>query len=66
MKKFALVEKDSVVGGVCTGLSKYFNLDLTLIRIVVLLLVLGTGFGLLAYVALWLCAPEEEAGDIKE
>lgn len=65
MSKFTLVKKDSVFGGVCTGLAKYFECDLTLVRLLVFCLVFFTGFGLFAYLALWLCAPEEES-DPKE
>ncbi len=38
------------ISGVCSGLSDYFDLDVTLIRVIWLVLVLCAGTGLLAYI----------------
>lgn len=38
------------ISGVCAGLSDYFDLDVTLIRVIWLVLVLCAGTGLLAYI----------------
>ena len=49
-----------IVAGVCSGLSEYFGLDATLIRVIVALLTVFTGgFGALAYLAAWIVIPEE-------
>lgn len=37
------------VSGVCAGLSDYFDVDVTMIRVIWLILVLCAGTGLLAY-----------------
>ena len=47
-----------VVAGVAAGLADYFRVDVTLVRVVaVVLTVASGGFGLLVYLALWAIAP---------
>ncbi len=50
---------DVMLGGVCAGLAAYFGLDPTLMRIVFVLLALGTGFGVFLYLLLWIVVPLE-------
>lgn len=51
---------DKVIAGVCSGLAAYFNIDVTMVR---LLTVLGAVFGLgsivIVYVVLWAVMPEQ-------
>ena len=47
---------DRVVAGVCSGLAEYFDIDVTLVRLVFVVL-LFTGVGILAYLVLWLVMP---------
>jgi phage shock protein PspC (stress-responsive transcriptional regulator) len=49
--------KDAMLGGVCGGLSLYFRVDATLVRILFLLFGVLTGFGILVYLALWIILP---------
>jgi phage shock protein PspC (stress-responsive transcriptional regulator) len=46
--------------GVCGGLAEYFDVDPTVVRIIYLLLLLGAGFGLLAYLICALIMPEKK------
>lgn len=47
------------LGGVASGLGYYFGVDVVWIRIVLILLVIGgLGFGVLAYIVLWIVIPE--------
>jgi len=46
------------IAGVCAGLAEYFDLDVSLIRIV-WLICLFCGIGLLAYIIAWIVIPEE-------
>ncbi|MGI4835342.1 MAG: PspC domain-containing protein [Janthinobacterium lividum] len=46
------------VGGVSAGLAAYFNVDVTLIRVVFLATSLVGGSGLIVYVILWVVVPE--------
>ena len=48
-----------VLGGVCSGLAAYFNMDIAIVRIIVVVLILVTsGAGLLAYLILWIAVPK--------
>ena len=59
-KKFYLSRSNKKLGGVCGGLAEYFGLDSLLVRVAFLLLILGFGTGLWAYIILWIFAPIEE------
>src|ERR1700733_7484505 len=48
---------DRRVAGVAGGLARSTGLDVTLIRVVLVLLALASGFGLFAYVVAWLVLP---------
>lgn len=48
-----------ILGGVCVGLARKLNLDVSMVRLVTALAVIFTGVGPLAYVAAWLVIPEE-------
>jgi len=52
---------DVMLGGVCAGLAAYFGLDVTLVRIIFVLMALGTGFGVFLYLLLWIVVPAEGA-----
>ncbi len=58
---------DSMLGGVCGGLGKYFDADPNLIRLIFVIFAVVSGFGVLVYLALWLIVPEdsEEEEDAK-
>ena len=47
------------IAGVCMGFAEYFDLDVTLVRVVWLLTSFMTGIGLLAYPIAWIVMPEE-------
>lgn len=47
------------VAGVCLGVAEYFDVDVTLVRVIWLVLLLGAGTGLLAYIIGWIVMPEE-------
>jgi phage shock protein C len=47
------------LGGVCSGMGTYFNIDPVLIRILFVLLVfLGAGISIIIYMILWIVVPE--------
>src|SRR4051812_23355793 len=50
---------DRILGGVCAGLARYFNVDPTIVRIAAAALLLLGGVGIIAYGAAWLLVPEE-------
>jgi phage shock protein C len=47
------------IAGVCLGFAEYFDLDVTLVRIVWLVASVMTGIGLLSYPIAWVIMPEE-------
>jgi len=47
------------VAGVCHGFAEYFDLDVTLVRIVWAVCSLFGLFGVVAYLAAWIVMPEE-------
>ena len=60
MKKLYLSDTDRKIGGVCGGLGEYFGKDSTLFRILfVLFALLSMGFGVIAYLLMWLVIPKK-------
>ena len=47
------------IAGVCRGFAEYFDLDVTVIRVIWVLVALFGGGGFLAYVIAWIVMPEE-------
>ncbi len=48
---------DKKLGGVCSGLSLYFGMDVGVVRLIFLLSVLFGGLGIPIYIVLWLVVP---------
>lgn len=62
MKKLYLSDVDKKLGGVCGGLGEYLEKDPTLIRVIFVLIILFSfGFGVLAYLLMWLVIPRKPA-----
>lgn len=47
------------IGGVCGGLSEYFNLDPVIVRAVFVLAAIFGGGGVIIYIVLWIVIPEK-------
>ena len=47
------------IAGVCAGFAEYFDLDVTVVRVVWLIVALFGGGGILAYIIAWIVMPEE-------
>lgn len=58
-KKLYRIMKDKKIAGVCAGVAEYFKLDVSIVRLVWVLLALGWGAGLVAYIACALLIPEK-------
>jgi phage shock protein C len=55
-------KSDRMVGGVASGIGRYFSIDPTLVRVLfAVVAVLTGGIALLAYPAMWFVMPEEPA-----
>lgn len=48
---------DRVLGGVCSGLGHYLDVDPVILRVILVVLFLAGGFGLLIYLVMWLVVP---------
>ncbi len=48
---------DRMIGGVCSGLGYYFNLDSTWVRIAFAITILLSGVSVVAYLILWIVVP---------
>lgn len=57
-KKLFRNMNDKMIGGVCSGLAAYFNIDTTVVRVVALLLVFFGGVSLWVYIILWIVIPQ--------
>ena len=49
---------DRKIAGVCAGFAAYFDIDVTIVRVVWLIVALF-GWGILAYIIAWIVMPEE-------
>lgn len=56
-KVFMRDPENGMIGGVCTGISAYFGIDLTLVRALFVILFFVPGFGAILYIVLWIIAP---------
>ncbi len=54
---------DRMIGGVCGGLGAYLRIDPTIIRLLFVLMALGSGAGVFIYIVLWFVLPSEGAGE---
>jgi phage shock protein C len=51
---------DRLVGGVCGGIARFFDLDPTMVRVAYALLTIFTAFsGVIVYLVMWMLVPEE-------
>ncbi len=57
-KKLCRSKKDKKIAGVCGGFAEYFNVDATLIRVILVVCCLCFGVGILAYIIAMLIMPE--------
>ena len=58
VKKLYRDTEQKYIGGVCSGLEYYLGFDALWIRLIFILLAVFTGFGLIAYILLWILVPE--------
>ena len=56
---------DRMIGGVCGGLARYFDIDPTIVRIIAVLLIFANGIGILAYIILAIVVPLENSRTTK-
>lgn len=57
-KKLYKIKNGAMLTGVCNGLAAYFNVDVSLVRLAVVLLSCCTGIGIIPYIAAAIILPE--------
>ena len=64
-KKFVRSTNDRKVAGVCAGVADYFDMDPTLVRVLWALATLIPGPNIIAYIVIWIAAPEGPTGVLR-
>ena len=64
-KKFVRSTNDRKVAGVCAGVADYFDMDPTLVRVLWALATLIPGPNIIAYIVIWIAAPEGPTGVVR-
>lgn len=59
MSRLRRVVQGRQIGGVCGGLARYFDVDPTIVRVVMVVSAFFGGAGLIAYGALWVLLPQD-------
>ena len=51
--------ENKMICGVCAGIAEYFNMDVSVVRLIAVLLAFSVGGGILAYIAAAIILPEK-------
>lgn len=51
---------DSMISGVCLGISDYFGIDVTILRFIWIIAILFYGVGLIPYIILAIIMPDKD------
>ena len=62
-RKLYLSNINKKIGGVCGGLSEYFGIDGTIVRLIMIGSLFFHGIGLVAYIAAWAIMPKRQDED---
>ncbi|MDB5140739.1 MAG: hypothetical protein JWR12_2655 [Mucilaginibacter sp.] len=58
-KKLYRDEYHKVLGGVCSGLAEYFEMDVTIVRLLFAFTFIIMGVGIIPYIVLWIVLPKK-------
>lgn len=61
MKRLYRSKKERRIAGICGGIAEYFDVDPTLVRLIMILILIFTGFVpmIIVYLIAWVIIPEE-------
>ncbi|MBI5225596.1 PspC domain-containing protein [Candidatus Micrarchaeota archaeon] len=59
VKRLYRSRDEKIIGGVCAGIGKYFNVDPVLVRLLFVILAWAGGLGIVLYLVAWLITPLE-------
>src|ERR1035438_9407746 len=54
------------IAGICAGFARYFDCDVTLMRVIWLILAFGTGLGFIGYIVAWIIMPVEHVASVTD
>jgi phage shock protein PspC (stress-responsive transcriptional regulator) len=54
-----LDKRNKKIAGVCAGFARYFDVDISLMRVIWLAVALTGGIGVIAYLAAWIIVPSD-------
>jgi phage shock protein PspC (stress-responsive transcriptional regulator) len=54
---------DKIIGGVCSGIANYFDIDPVLVRLIFVVMLFVFGTGVLAYIIAWIVIPVAKTPD---
>lgn len=60
MKKFRRMNQHASIAGVCSGLAYQLDMQVWIVKLIMIVLVLGYGIGLIPYILVALLAPKYE------
>ena len=61
VKKLYRSSDKRMIAGVCGGIAEYFDIDVTIVRLIAVLLLLPGGLpGFLPYIIMWIVVPSKE------
>jgi phage shock protein PspC (stress-responsive transcriptional regulator) len=60
-KRLTRSRRDKKIAGICGGLAEYFGIDPVIPRLIWVILALGAGIGVFAYLICWIVIPKEPA-----
>lgn len=63
-RSLMLDKRNKKVAGVCAGFARYFDLDITLMRVLWLGIAICTGVGFLAYLITWMIMPSDHGAEV--
>ena len=58
-KKLYRDDQRKAIGGVCAGVADYFSMDVTIVRLIFVLMLILHGMGLVVYFVLWIVLPRK-------
>jgi phage shock protein C len=58
-QRLMLDKENKKIAGVCAGFARLWDVDVTLIRVLWLVIAFSTGFGFIAYVVSWIVIPSD-------
>ena len=62
-RRLMLDKSEKKIAGVCAGFARYLDTDVTLLRVIWLILAFGVGVGFIAYIVAWIAMPSDHGDD---